>query len=95
MTLIVIHLETEAKATENPALLNTSKIFVKLLLQFIYYSVNLDFEVHQWNESCNLQCPSDDGVLDKVFKGPDGQSSQSQKEFHKQDLHLFSGFTVT
>ena len=47
MTLIVIHLETEAKATENPALLNTSKIFVKLLLQFIYYSVNLDFEVHQ------------------------------------------------
>lgn len=43
----------------------------------------------------NLQCPSDNGVLGKMFKGPDGHSSQSQKEFHKQDLRLFSGFTVT
>lgn len=43
----------------------------------------------------NLQCPSDNGILGKMFKGPDGHSSQSQKEFHKQDLHLFSGFTVT
>lgn len=45
------------------------------MLQLIYYSVNLEFEIHQRNGYYNLQCPSDTRVLDKVPKGPDGHNS--------------------